>query len=131
MISDMIFKIVISGICVCIINIIIKKYQPTYVVIINLLFLVTVLLFIISNSSESFNSIRNTFTIDSASSKIIIILYKSAAVCILSKIGSDICREGGSKVIAEIIDMTGRLTLLFIAFPYIENIIKTTTAFVK
>ncbi len=131
MISDMIIKIVVSGICVCIINIIIKRYQPTYAVIINLSFLATALLFIIANCSESFDTIREIFTINSTSSKIIIILYKSAAICILSKTGSDICREGGSKVIADIIDIAGRLTLLFIALPYIESIIKTTTAFVK
>jgi hypothetical protein len=90
-----------------------------------------VVLLIFDNTAETLKKLGDLLSITSASSKMLIFLYKSASVCILSKIAVDICKESGNISVGEIIDLASRIILLIMAMPYIESVIKTATAFVK
>ncbi|MBR6567397.1 MAG: stage III sporulation AC/AD family protein [Clostridia bacterium] len=56
---------------------------------------------------------------------------KGAGICLITNFSSDLCKENGNRLIADVIEFTGRIMLLFIAVPYIETIIKTAFAFIK
>lgn len=127
----MIVKITLMGICICIISLFLKQYNSSFVIIIDIAFAVIAVIFLVNSSSESVRELKELFAINSATSKITVCLYKAGFICILSKLAGDICNECGSKVIADIIDLSGKIMLLFIALPYIESIIRTAATFVK
>ena len=127
----MIIKIIIMGICVCILNILLNQHQRVFTTIINVVFVIGVILLIFDSAVDTVRSLNDLLNINSSSSKMLTCLYKGAAVCILSKLATDICKESGNQSVGDIIDFAGRIMLLVIAMPFIESIIKTATAFVK
>ena len=90
-----------------------------------------VILMIFDSATEALSDLSDLLNITSSSSKMLICLYKSAAVCILSKTAADICKESGNSSVGEMIDFASRIMLLIMAMPYIESVIKTATAFTK
>ena len=131
MITDMVIKIVLLGICVSLINLFLNQYQKSFVTIVNIVYIVIVVLMVIDNILDAVQSITDLLSVSSGVNKMFICLYKSAGICILTKIASDICKESGNTVVSDMIDFGGRISLLVISLPFIESIIKTAAAFVK
>ena len=127
----MLIKIILLGLCVSLINMLLRQHQKIFVMPLNIFFAVSVFILIFSSVSDSIKDIIDCFTVSSTVSKVLTCLYKSAAICILTKVSSDICKESGNTVISDIIDLGARVMLLVIALPFVESIIKTATAFVK
>lgn len=126
----MIIKIVILGICVCLISVFLRQFQSSFLIIINIIFVISVIFLIFDSAVDSLKSINNLLDISSSASEMLSGLYKASAVCILTKITSDICKENGNTTVSDMIDLGGRIALLVISLPYIESVIKAATAFV-
>lgn len=126
----MIIKIILLGICVCILSMILKQHQSVYIVILDIVFVISVVFMIFDGAIDAVNSVIDLLNISTSTSKMLTCLLKSLAVCILSKFASDICKESGNNVVSDMIDFGGRIMLLIISLPFIESIIKTATAFV-
>ena len=127
----MVTKIIILGFCVSIISIILKQYQYTFSVVVNVIFVISVALLIFESAADSFRSIYDLLDKSSSSGRMLTGLCKAAAVCLTTGIASDITKESGNTAISDMIDLGGRVMLLIISLPYIESIIKTATAFVS
>lgn len=127
----MFIKVIILGVLVCIINLILKQHQKVFVLPVNIIYVVIVLLLIFDSFAENLQDIADLFSVSGVLDKALTCLYKSAAICILSKISIDLCKESGSTVISDMIDIGGRIIMLSLALPFIKSIIKTAAAFVK
>ena len=127
----MFIKVIILGVLVCIINLILKQHQKVFVLLVNIIYVVIVLLLIFDSFAENLQDIADLFSVSGVLDKALTCLYKSAAICILSKISIDLCKESGSTVISDMIDIGGRIIMLSLALPFIKSIIKTAAAFVK
>lgn len=127
----MFIKVIILGVLVCIINLILKQHQKVFVLPVNIIYVVIVLLLIFDSFAENLQDIADLFSVSGVLDKALTCLYKSAAICILSKISIDLCKESGSSVISDMIDIGGRIIMLSLALPFIKSIIKTAAAFVK
>lgn len=93
--------------------------------------MISVVIVIFDYASDAVNELGDLLNVTSSSSKMLTCLFKCAAVCILSKLATDICKESGNQSIGDIIDFAGRVMLLVMAMPFIETIIKTAVSFVK
>ena len=131
MTSELLVKIVLLGVCVCIINLILKQYQRAFILPVNILYIVTIALLTIGNLADKFENLSDIFTVSSSLGRVMTSIYKSAAICILTKISSDLCKESGNMVVSDMIELGGRIALLVVAYPFVESIIKTATAFVS
>lgn len=127
----MFIKVIILGVLVCIINLILQQHQKVFVLPVNIIYIVIVLLLIFDSFAENLQDISDLFSVSGILDKALICLYKSAAICILSKISVDLCKESGSAVISDMIDLGGRIIMLSMALPFIKSIIRTAAAFVK
>lgn len=126
----MMTKIILLGICVCIINLLLRQHEKAFVLPVNIVYIIVVVLLIFNSFIDSLGSISDLFSVSKTVNKVLICLYKSAAICILTKISGDLCKESGNAVVTDMIDLGGRIIMLSIAFPFIESIIKTASAFV-
>lgn len=127
----MIIKIVILGLCVCIISFFLKQNQSAFIIIINMIFAASVFLLIFDDTADSLRNIINLLEFSASGSKILMSLYKAAAVCVITKIASDICKESGNTAVSDVIELGGRIMLMVISLPFLESVIKTAAAFVK
>lgn len=126
----MLIKIIMLGLCVCVINIVLRDTQRAFVLLISICYVAIVALIILGYTSEFIIGMKDLFSITSSSGKIFTSLLKGAMICVLTKISADICKESGNVVVSDIVDIAGRVMLLIIAFPFIESIVKTATAFI-
>lgn len=127
----MFVKIIFAGLSLCIINIFLKKQLSEFVLPTEIIFLALTSALAVEYLKESFSYISVITDQIKYGEEVFSSAVKGAGICLVTKFSSDICIESGNKLIADIIDFTGRIMLLIIAVPYIESIIKTAFAFIK
>lgn len=127
----MFVKIIFAGLSLCIINIFLKKQLSEFVLPTEIIFLALTSALAVEYLKESFSYISVITDQIKNGEEVFSSAVKGAGICLVTKFSSDICIESGNKLIADIIDFTGRIMLLIIAVPYIESIIKTAFAFIK
>ena len=125
----MTLKIILIGICVCILNILLKQTQSVFTLIINIAYAVLVCFVLADRIISYVENLRGLFEVSATVSNTLACLFKGALICILTKLSSDICKENNSLLVSDIIDLSGRIMLLIIAYPFIESIIKVATTF--
>lgn len=127
----MFVKIIFAGLSLCIINIFLKKQLSEFVLPTEIIFFALTSALAVEYLKESFSYISVITDQIKYGEEVFSSAVKGAGICLVTKFSSDICIESGNKLIADIIDFTGRIMLLIIAVPYIESIIKTAFAFIK
>ncbi len=127
----MLIKIIFAGIVLCLINIFLKKQSNEFVLPVEIIFL-TVSTWIITESFQDvFSGIYDIATQIEYGEEIIFSSVKGAGICLITKFSSDICVENGNRLVADVIEFTGRVTLSLIAVPYIESIMNIALSFLK
>ena len=126
----MLIKIILIGISICVISMFLKQQLRVYIVVLNIVFVISVILLVFDSTVDTIRSISELLDVTSSIGKMFNCLFKAVAVCILTKLSSDICKESGNMVVSDLIDLGGRITLLIISLPFIESVIKTAAAFV-
>lgn len=127
----MIIKIACICICVCLLSVLLSQYFRSIVLPLQLCFGAIVLLIIFSEIKESVADIFNVIDFNDKANKIFSCLLKGATICVLTKLTSDISKDSGNNFVATVVELSGRIMLVVIAFPFIESIIKTALGFVK
>lgn len=125
----MIVKIVLSGICVCIINAVLRQYNKSFVIFTELIFVAAVMTYILSDALSGLKSLTDLFTLNSSENKILLCLIKGSVICVLTKLACDISYESGNVIVGDIIELSGRIILLVISLPFIESVVKTAISF--
>lgn len=127
----MLYKIVLVGVVVCFINILIKKYFSEFVLPIEIVFLSLSVVLLIDTAGEIFGTVSEYFNEIEFGEEIFSSVIKGMGICLLTKFSADICSQNGNKLVADVIEFSGRIMLTVIALPYIESIISIALAFVK
>ncbi len=125
----MVLKIALAGICVCIINSVLKQYSKSFVIFTDILFTVAVAASVIGDITSSIESFIGELSINSVTNKLFLCLFKGAVICVITKFACDISRESGNTVISDVIEFFSRVMLLTISIPFIESIVKTAISF--
>ena len=126
----MIIKIILLGISVCILNIFLRQNQSTFTVVINIAYIVLVCVLLIDYVTDYIKDMKSILDFAASTGKMLSGLFKGAIICVMTKISSDLCKENNNLLVSDIIDLSGRIMLLIIAYPFIENIIKAASTFV-
>lgn len=127
----MLIKIALTGICVCIILSVLKPWNKSYIIIIELAFALLVFGAVFTDTVSILKSLKDLFEGVSSADKLIACLIKGALICVITRICCDIAKESGNKVISDVIELSGRIMLLIISLPFIESVVKAAISFVK
>ncbi|MBQ4348324.1 MAG: hypothetical protein IKB94_04140 [Clostridia bacterium] len=125
----MIVKVALCGICVCIINVLLRQYNKSFVIFAELIFVGAVVSLIMNDAADGVRRLTDLFTLSTSQSKIIVCLLKGAVICIVTKLACDVSYESGNIIVGDIIELAGRIILLVISLPFIESVVKTAVAF--
>lgn len=125
----MILKISLLGICVCILSVMLKGWLKEAVLPLQLSFAVLALAIIFQSIKDVTDGLWDYIGDSKIGSAVFPALLKGALICTVAKLASDIAKDSGNSLVADIIDLTGRIMLLSLGFPFIENVIKTAAGF--
>lgn len=125
----MIIKIALTGICVCILNLLLRQYNKSFVIFVEIIFVCIVISLVIDGAAKDIRGLMNLFSQSALNSKVIICLVKGALICILTKLACDISYESGNMLVGDIIELSGRIFLVIISLPFTESIVKTAISF--
>lgn len=58
------------------------------------------------------------------------IVFKSIAICFITQITSDLCRDSGESAIASAMELWGRVSIMIMSVPLIESIVNNIIEFI-
>ncbi len=107
-----------------------KKYLPSYALIINIVSGMIIMFYIISMATEFFDYIKNLFSQAKISSEYMAVLLKSLGICFISQFAYDACIDAGEKSLALKVEFAGKLGIFTCALPLFKQITQTALKFV-
>ena len=126
----MIIKIAVLGVIVCVVTFFLKGFSGETVLLIELAFAVIVTIFLADKLFDVTDKLKSFLGESETERVIFFALFKGALICVITKFAADTAIDSGNRLVADIIDFSGRVLLLTIAFPFMESVIETATAFI-
>ena len=123
------YKLIILAIIGCTLGVILRYNFKELYVPFQVGFAIIILLYILSNISDSIRSFIYVIESIGTGYSVIKIMLKAALISIGARLGSDICKESGNYLLADIIEIGGKLVMFILAAPYILDVIKISVAF--
>lgn len=119
-----IFSIIIISVIVSVLAILIKQNNPTYSVLLIIIFAVIITTVAINYLFGLTENIMDSLgTIDYAP-EFVKILLKAIVICVLSDLTSNICKDSGNGSIAVCIDVVTKVILLSLTLPIVEKLVE-------
>ncbi len=115
-----VFAIVGTALAAAALSVVLRQYNKEYGLYISLA--VTVLIFaaVLSAFSPVVDFLNTLSDTIGESGKYISVLLKALAVCYITQLASDCCKDSGETAIASKIDFAGKIALLLISIPLFE-----------
>ncbi len=123
-------KIIFIGLCVCLLGLFLGG-NKSFVLAVEIGFACLAVGLILGEALETAENLRALFGYDDTVRDVFSCLMKASLVCIGTRFACDFCKESGNGFVGDIIDFSGRITLLVLCFPFVEGIIKAAMRFVK
>lgn len=131
MISDMFIKLLSLGVIGAFLGVVLKKFSRELVIFLELAVAVTAVFIVKDSLFSQLDDFGKVFSSFSMGPEIFSAVFKASAVTVLSKLGSEVCRESGNGLMGDIVELGGRVMLIILAFPFIEKVTEIALAFVK
>ncbi len=127
----MVIKIAVFGICVSLINSLLKRYSEHSAMFVQIAFVILVVSFVINELKYFFDRLAQYVNYIEAGEEFIADLIKGALICLLTDVSHNMCKESGNATVGEIISFSGKAALVYIAYPYISSVINVALSFVS
>lgn len=118
-----VFAIIGVGIAAAAISVVLRQYNKEYGLYISLGTSVIIFAAVLGALSPVLGLVETLAEISGTNSEYIGILIKALAVCYITQLASDCCKDCGEAAIASRIDFAGKIALLLIAVPLFEAIL--------
>lgn len=119
--------IVAAALVAAVLSVIIRQYKPEYAMFISVATGVLILAAIISAIEPVLEIIKSLTSQAGAESVYGEALLKALAVCYITQLARDCCRDAGEAAIGTKLEMAGRLEILLISLPMFQGLIQTVT----
>lgn len=120
-------KICVIGIVAVIFSLMIKKISPQMATLLALATSVLIFLIILPMLSEITVMFKSFSDLIDYKTLYMDIVLKIICVCYISEIASEICADAGEGAIAKKIEMGGKVIIMVLSLPIINEILKTVT----
>lgn len=114
----------ISGFCIAgaVLAVLLKQYCKEQSMFVALGVCVFVLLGAITIISPLIEKTETLFIKSGISSEYIVIVFKATAICFITQITSDLCRDSEESAIATAVELWGRIAITVMSLPLIESL---------
>lgn len=109
--------------CIVILSKVLEKTSKEYVVIISIISSVLILSYLINQLSPILDLIHQLSGILNDGEDIYIVLLKSLGISIVTNLAIDICKDNGETALSSIILMSGKVCILILSIPLLNELI--------
>lgn len=120
-----ILALCVAVIIAAVLSVMLKKYNPEISMLVAVGAGVVVFALILSKISPALNQVSNLLTRAGMPVEYGGILLKSLGICFLCQFSSDACKDAGQSALASKVELAGKLMIVLIALPMIEDITQT------
>ena len=118
-----IFKIIgIALICVVAI-IILKQFKPELTIFVTIAGTLVIILMLLNEFTTVLDSFKNLITLTKLDNELFVCVLKIVGVGYISEFGANICADAGSSSLADKVIFAGKITILIMSIPIINNLI--------
>jgi stage III sporulation protein AD len=126
-----IIAIVGVGIIAAVLSIVIKQYKPEFGMYISLTAGVIILLMLIREITPVLDTIGELISAVSLDAVYGAALLKALAICYITQLVSDTCRDCGETAIAGKIEMAGKLAIVLVSLPLFKGVVDIVTGLIN
>lgn len=119
----------VSGFCIAgaVLAVLLKQYCKEQSMILSLGVCVIVFAGAVSVLSPVLDRLEVLFTQSGLDESYISLVFKATAICFITQITSDLCRDSGESAIASALELWGRVSIMLMSVPLIESIVEKIT----
>ena len=110
-----------------ILSIVLKKYNPEYSIVLSIITGIFLFAKIFTYLISIISSVKGLLNFSNVPADFILIMFKSLGICFLTQFSSDSCIDAGEAALASKIEFIGKIAVVLVAMPLIEEIIKVVT----
>lgn len=114
----------LAGLCVCCMGpiLLLKKKTPELSLILSLAVLLVAVTRCISLATPLVERLGGLFARAGVEERELSVLLRTVAASAVTRLGSDLCRDGGSQALAAAVELAGSVAALVIALPLLEAV---------
>ncbi len=125
----MLVKIISLAVIGTLITVILKKHCSELVPFFEVALLIGVLLVIADGQLINKGSFEKLFSLYARDNEVFTTIFKAAAITVLTRLASDLCKENGNTLMGDIVELGGRIMLTLLALPFIEKVTQAALSF--
>lgn len=126
-----VLSLVAVGVVGTVLCIILRQHKPEFSLFVSLLVGMLILGAVISALQPVFESLNTLTEAVSLSSVYGQVLLKSLAVCFITQMASESCRDAGESAIASKLEMAGKAAVVVLALPLFESLVSMVTSLIE
>ena len=115
-------KLAGCAIVACVLVIIVHQYKPELAMLVSIASGVFMLALIIKEIIPIVNRLNTLIDAANADADALAIVLKAFGICLLAQLAADICRDSGQSAIAMRIEMAGKVAIVLLALPLLEQV---------
>lgn len=121
----------VSGFCIAgaLLAVLLKQYCREQSMMLSLGVCIIVFAGAVSIISPVMERLTLLFTQSGLDESYISLVFKATAICFITQITSDLCRDSGENAVAAVMELWGRISVMLISVPLIESIVESITDF--
>lgn len=119
-----IFKIVIVGLITVVACIILKQIKPEMTLFVTIAGGIIIILMLVNGLTSVFDSFKTLMNKTGVNSSLFGSVLKIVGIGYITEFGANICGDSGISSIADKIMFSGKITILVLCFPIINNLIE-------
>ncbi len=123
--------VVITGIVGAVLGIIIKQYKPEYGIFISLMTGVLILGVVVSVLQPVLETVKKLAGMVNLSDIYGEILLKALAVCYITQMASDCCKDAGESAIASKLEIAGKIAILSLSLPLFQRLVEIVSTLIN
>jgi len=111
-------------ICACVCSILLRQYCCEQSFLLSIGACVIVLGGVMAVIYPMLDDIKEIFIASGISSVYIELIFKAAALCFITQITCEICRDSGENAIASAVEIWGRTAITFVSIPVLKSLVE-------
>lgn len=126
----MIIKVIALAFIGVFVGLFLKKYNKELIPFFEIAIVFSVLIMIKEEFSSYEGKIESLLRLYPQGESLFGCLFKGAALTVITKLVSEICKESGNAVMSELVELGGRIMLLILTLPFIIDVAETALSFI-
>ena len=122
------FAICIAAVAATILAVTLKRYNPEISMLLAIGAGVIIFVLVLNQIPQALSQINTLLSRAGMPLQYGQVLFKALGICFLCQFSSDACKDAGQSALASKVELAGKLMMVLLALPMLEDIINTAVA---